>query len=162
MPDVTVIAILYGVGLLLLVGDLFLPSHGLLTLASFGMLGYALYLTFQISDVAGLIGSVSLATGVPAILYYSVKVWHRTPIGRRISPPNPVLTEADRLPVADLKGLIGSTGRSVTSLRPVGTCIFDGRRVECVAEQEMITSNTPVEAVRLSDRSLVVRAVQQA
>ena len=161
MPDVTVIAILYGVGVLLLVGDLFLPSHGVLTLASFGMLGYALYLTFQISGRAGAIGSVVLATGVPTVLVYAVKVWHRTPIGRLISPPNPVLTEADRLPLADLKALIGTTGRSVTLLRPVGTCLFDGQRVECVAEQGMITAHTPVEAVRLSDRTLVVRAVQK-
>jgi len=92
MPDLTVIAILYAVGVLLLVSDLFLPSHGLLTLASFGMLGYALYLTFQVSERAGVLGSLAVAPGVPAILIYTIKVWHRRPIGRRISPPNPVLT----------------------------------------------------------------------
>ena len=74
-----------------------------------------------------------------------------------ISPPNPRLTEADTsFDVADIQPLVGSVGRTVTPLRPVGTCEFDGRRVECVAEMGLIEANQPVRAVRIDGRELVV------
>jgi membrane-bound serine protease (ClpP class) len=78
-------------------------------------------------------------------------------VGKKISPPNPVLTEADRMPVEELEALIGRTGRSLTPLRPVGMCLFGDRRVECVAEVNMIGAGLEVEGIRLSDRTLVVR-----
>ncbi len=151
------IGILYAVGVALLLADFFLPSHGLLTVCSFGVLAYALYATFQVSEPAGLIALIALAVGIPSILYAAVKTWHRTPIGRRISPPNPVLTDSDRMPVEELKQMIGTIGRTLTPLRPVGTCLFDGRRLECTSEHGMLTANVEVECIRLADRTLVVR-----
>ncbi len=153
------ISLLFTVGLLLLVADIFLPSHGILTAASVAALMYAVYLTFQISNSAGFVSIVSLLLVVPTILVVAVKHWHRTPIGRRISPPNPTLTEQDRLPVVNLKELVGATGRSSTTLRPVGICVFNGQRIECTAESGMISANVLVEAVKIVDRTVVVRPV---
>jgi membrane-bound ClpP family serine protease len=159
MPDWFGIALLYLFGSAVLIAELFLPAHGLLGIAGVGILGFALYETFLMSQVAGLIGLVVLAIILPVGLVISVRTWHRTPIGRRISPPNPRLSAADRLPVEDLKSLVGRHGRSVTLLRPVGTCEFDGRRVECKAEQNVVQKDVPVEAVGLVDRTVVVRPV---
>ncbi|HOB75191.1 MAG TPA: NfeD family protein [Phycisphaerae bacterium] len=159
MENWLIIGILYGAGLFLLLADFFLPSHGLLTLASFAVLGFALYSTFQISEQAGLTTLGLLAVGVPTMLVMAIRRWHRTWVGRRISPPNPVLTEEDRLPAKDLERLIGRMGRSLTPLRPVGMCLFDDQRVECVSEAGMIAANVEVEGIRLSDRTLVVRPV---
>ncbi len=151
------IGVLFAVGVILLLADFFLPTHGLLTLASFAVLGFALYETFGMSQAAGLTALVLLLVGIPAILATAVKYWHRTWVGRRISPPNPVLTEADRLPADELASFVGQTGRSLTLLRPVGMCLFGDKRIECVAETTMIGAGVEVEGVRLSDRTLVVR-----
>lgn len=156
------IAIVYAAGVLLLLADFFLPSHGLLTLASMGVLGYGLYLTFGISQEAGFAGLGILLVTVPSVLALMVKYWHRTWVGKRISPANPVLTQADRLPVDEIAGMVGRTGRSLTPLRPVGMCLFDDRRIECVAEQGVIGPNAEVEGVRMSDRTLVVRVSGRA
>lgn len=156
------ITVVYAVGVALLVADFFLPSHGLLTMLSFAMLGFGLYETFQISERAGLIALGILLVGVPAILATAVKYWHRTWVGRKISPPNPVLSEEDRLPRKELESLVGQTGRTLTLLRPVGMCLFNDRRVECVAEGAVIEANVEVEGVRLADRTLVVRPVVRA
>jgi membrane-bound ClpP family serine protease len=158
MDSWVTIGVLYGVGMLLLLADFFLPSHGLLTLASFAMLGVALYGTFQLNQGAGLVALALLLVCVPTMLAVAVRYWHRTWVGKRISPPNPVLTEADRLPVEELDGFIGQAGRSLTPLRPVGMCLFGDKRVECVAEVNMIGAGVEVEGIRLSDRTLVVRA----
>jgi membrane-bound ClpP family serine protease len=159
-PGFSILVLLYAVGILLLLADFFLPSHGVLTIASFGLLGYALYLTFQVGQREGLIALVALAVFIPASIVFAVKHWHRTPIGRKISPPNPILTASDRMPVEQLQQFIGAEGRTITPLRPVGICLFDGQRIECVAELGMIDTNVQVRGFRLVDRTLAVRPIQ--
>jgi membrane-bound serine protease (ClpP class) len=151
------ITVLYGVGAMILLADLFLPSHGILVVIGLGLFGYGLYEAFQISLAAGVVNAVMLMVALPAGFFIAIRNWHRTPIGRRISPPNPKLTVQDRLPVSDMEALLGRTGRSMTLLRPVGMCEFDGKRFECMAESGVIGIGVEVEAVRLSDRTLVVR-----
>lgn len=153
------IILLYLIGSVILIVELFLPAYGLLGVVGVGVLIYALYETFMLNQAAGLVGLVSLAIVLPAGLVFAVKNWHRSFIGRRISPPNRKLTEEDRMPVNELEPLVGRLGRSLTPLRPVGTCVFDGRRVECKAEYGMIERDVPVEGVRLVDRTLSVRPV---
>jgi membrane-bound serine protease (ClpP class) len=160
MSDSITIALLYLVGMVLLIIELFLPAHGLLGLVGVGVLGFAIYETYVRSEMAGLVGLGAVAVLLPVGLVISVKFWHRTPVGRRVSPPNPVLTERDRMPVEDLRKLIGTRGKTMTLLRPVGMCLFNGRRVECTSEQGVIETGVEVEAIRLVDRTLSVRPVQ--
>jgi membrane-bound ClpP family serine protease len=159
MPDWLGIALLYAIGSVIFVAELFLPSHGLLGIVSVATLSYAVYRTFLISTTFGLISLAALAIFLPVGLIVAVRTWHRTPLGKRISPPNPVLGEEDRLPVEVLKAVIGQRGRAVTLLRPVGICDFNGQRLECKAEQNMIERGVEVEAIGMADRSLVVRPV---
>ena len=162
MSDWMWLAIFYLVGAGLLIIELFLPAHGLIGLVGLGALCYGLYLTYMISAIAGLVGLIMLAIILPAGLWFAINNWHRTPLGRRISPPNPDLTARDRLPVEEYKSLIGRVGKSLTPLRPVGTCEFDGERVECLAEHGMIERNVKVVGVRMVDRSLSVRPASES
>ncbi|UCD28238.1 MAG: hypothetical protein JSV03_14290 [Planctomycetota bacterium] len=155
------ISLLYLLGTVLLIVELFLPAHGFIGLVGLGVLGYGLYLTYMVNEVVGLVGLIVLAVLIPTGFLISIHYWHRTPVGRRISPPNPELTEKDRMPVEDYKPLIGRLGKTLTPLRPVGTCEFDGRRVECLSEYGMIERGVEVIGVRLVDRSLSVRAVSE-
>ncbi len=159
MSEWLFIGLLYLIGIILLIVELFLPAYGLLGLIGVGVLGLALYETYQRNDVAALIGLAVIAVCLPLGLIFSVKNWHRTPVGRRLAPPNPTLTEEDRMPVEHMQVLVGTVGRSLTPLRPVGICEFDGRRVECKAEYGMIDKDVNVQAVRLIDRTLAVREV---
>ncbi len=159
MTDWLGIVLLYVVGIVLLILELFLPAYGMIGLAGLGMLGFGIYETYQINTTAGTVGLISTLIVLPVGLYMSVRMWHRTPIGRRISPPNPVLTEKDRMPVEDLRRYVGKVGRSATLMRPVGMCFFDGRRLECTAEVGVIEAGVEVKAIRLIDRTLCVRPV---
>lgn len=152
------ILLLYAMGALVLGVDVFVPSYGVLLVVGLGLLGFGLYEAFSMGMTIGMLNLVGLLIALPTGAAIVIKYWHRTPIGRRISPPNPTLSESDRLPVSDLESIIGNVGRSVTMLRPVGTCVFDGRRIECKAEYGVIASGVEVEALRLSDRTMVVRA----
>ncbi len=157
MGDWMGILLLYLLGSALLIIELFLPAYGLIGLIGLGVLGFGLYEAFLRSQMAGMISLVAVLILLPIGLVISVKNWHRTPVGRRISPPNPELTEQDRMPLSDLQALIGKTGRAITMLRPVGTCQFGDRRVECKAEHAMIAKDSEIEAIGLADRTVVVR-----
>ena len=78
----------------------------MLGLVGVGVLGYGLFQTFVLSEIAGLVGLAILAVMLPTGLVVAVKNWHRTPVGRRISPPNPQLGDEDRMPIDDLGGSI--------------------------------------------------------
>lgn len=153
------IPILYFLGGLVLVAELFIPSSGVLLVVGLALFGWGLFEAFAISWAFGVMNAVMLMIVLPMGFVFGVRNWHRTFMGRRISPPNPKLTDEDRLPVSDPRELIGCTGQTVTVLRPVGTCEFAGKRLECKAEAGFITAGVPVEAVGLSDRTVLVRAV---
>ena len=161
MSDGFGLAIIYLLGAILVVVEIFVPAHGAMAVVGLGVLAYALVQTFMLSSIAGLIMLAALAVILPTMAIIAVKTWHRTFIGRRMSPPNPVLTDEDRLSIEPLRMLIGRPGRALTPLRPVGTCEFDGKRVECMAELGMIDKDTEVEAVGLVDRTVSVRPVSK-
>ena len=158
MSEVAVLLVLYFVGVMLLVGEIFIPSHGILSLAGLGFLVAAVVKTFDYGGrEAGIVAVFACLVFVPAFAFVAIKYWHRTPIGRRISPPNPVLTIKDTgVPLEDLHQLVGQVGRSVSPLRPVGTCEFDGRRVSCVAEFGMVEAGVTVEGTGIKGSNLVV------
>ncbi len=152
--------LLYLVGIIFLVAEIFIPSFGILGTCSLVSLSIAVWRTFQVDEAYGYVAVLLLAVCIPASIYYSVKYWHRTPIGRKISPPNPVLTAEDTsVDLRELQALIGQRGRTLSPLRPVGACEFGGRRVECEAHVGMIDSGVDVEAVGLRGRCLSVRSV---
>ena len=159
MSDVAILVLLYAAGVLLLVAEIFIPSHGVLSVAGVGFLVAAVIKTFSYGGrEAGTVAVFACVVFVPAFAFVAIKYWHRTPIGRRISPPNPVLTADDTsVPVEEMSRLIGQTGHSLSPLRPVGICEFGGRRISCVAEFGMIDKGVTVEGVRILGSNLAVQ-----
>ncbi len=158
MSDMAVLLLLYGVGLLMLVAEIFIPSNGVLTVAGLAFLVAAVVKTFMYGGrEAGIVAIFVCSVFLPTFAFVAIKYWPRTPIGRRIAPPNPVVTAADTsVPVEELTRLIGQTGRSTTPLRPVGICEFNGKRISCVATFGIIDAGKAVEGVRLVGSNLAV------
>jgi membrane-bound serine protease (ClpP class) len=153
-----VIVLLFAAGILLLVAEIFLPSHAMLSIAGVTLLIVGIIRVFsRFGDAAGLLALAGSVITVPTIAFIAVKFWHRTPLGRRISPPNPVLKRGEAFSTDELEALVGRFGRALTPLRPIGSCEFGGRRVECTAELGMIVADTVVEATGIQGRTLVVR-----
>ena len=159
LDHIGIIAILYVAGVLLLVAEVFVPSHGLLTLGALACLGVAVYHTFVRSTTAGIVGTIGCMIVVPTILMLGIKYVQYLPMGDKLAPPNPTAEETgcayDR---SDCEAAIGKIGRAVTPLRPVGICDFDGRRIQCTAESGMIDADTVVVGVDMHLHHLVVRS----
>ncbi len=159
MGEIGIILVLYAVAVLLLVAEIFIPSHGILTAGGLAFLIAAVVKTFQISTNAGVVATLACVVLLPTAAVIAVKVWPHTPLGRLISPDNPVLTSRDvGVNVDEMESMIGRVGRSISPLRPSGTCDFDGHRFPCVAEMGMIARDMEVQVVGVKGSNLAVVA----
>jgi len=161
MPgDLTTALVLQMAGIVLLIAEIFLPSHGLLTIMALACLGSGIYMAFKYGETAGYLSILATVIILPTFAVLAVKVWPRTPFGRRIAPPNRPADITD-VPTAqvelELQKMLGKKGRALTPLRPVGTCEFDGQRLECIAETGIVQKDSTVVAVAVQGRSLIVR-----
>lgn len=57
---------------------------------------------------------------------------------------------------------LGKTGKALTSLRPVGAAMIDGKRVDVVTEGELIERDTPIEVIRVEGNRILVKAKSES
>lgn len=60
---------------------------------------------------------------------------------------------------AEQTDLLGQTGKALTTLRPSGTAVINGRRVDVVTEGGLVEAGTPVKVVAIEGMRTVVRAI---
>ncbi|MHC5110404.1 MAG: NfeD family protein [Planctomycetota bacterium] len=158
MPDTFVLFIMFSLGAATLIAEFFIPSHGILTMVALTLLGIAVYMTFeQHGREAGVSSLVVCAVAIPTLFYLAVKHWRQTAIGRKVAPPNPTITNEDTsVPVQEINDMIGRVGTSVSPLRPVGICEFDGHRLSCISKFGVIEAGVEVEGVGIEGANLTV------
>ena len=158
MSDWAVIFLLFAAGLLVFTAEIFIPSHGVLTVVGLGFLVAGIVKTFSFGGrEAGTISILACLVVLPGFAMLAIKYWPKTPVGRRVVPPNPIVDAADgSIPVRELEAMIGQTGLALTPLRPVGMCDFDGRRVSCISQMGLIDAGARVEALGISSGNLAV------
>lgn len=158
MGEFGVLILLYGAAVLVLVAEIFIPSSGVLSITGVGFLVAAVVKTFHYcGDTVGYMAAIASPVFLLVFAVLSIKVWPHTRIGRIIAPPNPEYTKKDLgTDTEDINPLVGTYGRALSPLRPVGTCEFDGRRFQCICESGMIDAGAAVRAVGLRGRNLEV------
>jgi membrane-bound serine protease (ClpP class) len=62
---------------------------------------------------------------------------------------------------AERPELLNQTGSALTPLRPSGTAIINGRRVDVVTEGAMVDRDTPIKVVAIEGMRVVVRALKE-
>ena len=58
---------------------------------------------------------------------------------------------------AELEGLRGKTGRTVSPLRPSGVAVFDGRRIDVITEGLMVDAGQWVKCIEVRANKVIVR-----
>jgi len=160
MDPLTIAYLLIVLGLGLLVAEVFLPTGGVLFIASSLCILGGVVLTFVYGDAAtGMVTLVSVFVVVPAVASLMLYIWPRTPMGKRL-----ILRDRDevtaQMPVMlELEGLRGRYGRALSDLRPAGAVSFDGRRVDLISEGMMVSDGAWVRCVDVRAGTVVVREV---
>lgn len=153
MGALEAILLLSFVGFLLLAAEVFVPGMVL------GLLGgLCLFVAVGVSFGAygifvGTLSAIAVAilTGVGFVIW--MFAFPHTPIGRRImlktSLPSGEGTPAERL--------LGKEGTALTVLRPAGTAIIEGRKVDVVSESDFVSPGDSVVVIRDEGLRVLVR-----
>ncbi len=160
MEPVLLILILIALGVILLVGDLFLPSAGIMSVVGIGLLLTAVIVCFTINRWLGLALLFAGVIASPFIGIVVIRAWQRTPIGRRM-----ILSHSEGSPVREAVR-VGQMGKALSALRPMGECSFATEVgeivIECRSEFADLPAGTQVRVTHLKDGVATVRAATDA
>src|SRR4051812_18973203 len=133
--------LLLAFGLILLIGEVFIPSGGLIGLLAISCLVLSLWRAFHQSTDLGLRFLLADLVLLPGALVLAVYLWPKTPFAKRVflRPPDPEDIEVSHAGQR-LDHLVGQLGRALTPLRPSGLVDFDGRRLDGISEEGLIPS----------------------
>jgi len=148
--------------------EVFVPSGGLLGLAS-GVAAIAgVVMLFQVDTTFGLIGAVVTVLAIPVLIAVAIKAWPSTPIARWLTLGDPETPDNDaeaesatdaRLGRHEAAVQVGDEGVAVYDLRPIGMCKFGAERIDCLASDGMIEQGDKVKVVSADGMQIKVRRV---
>jgi membrane-bound ClpP family serine protease len=148
------IAALTVIGALLIFLELFVPGMiagvcGALALIAALALTYSRYGIDQGNTMLSVVLVASIL-----LFFWWMRAFPNTRFARRWMLNEDVPPPADQEKFA---ALAGSSGRALTTLRPAGTALIDDRRVDVVAESEVIEAGANIRVVRVEGAKVVVR-----
>ncbi len=141
-------------GILVIIAEIFIPSLGVLTAIALGLLFYSLYLVFTtISNVAGMVFAGFDLLAIPIILVLGLKILAVSPLSlkKRLSSKEGVVSQA-----SGLKEYRDKQGTSVTTLRPAGIALINGKRLDVVTDGDYIEANTPIIVTGVTGNQIIV------
>lgn len=141
-------------GIILLIGELLLPTHGVLGIAGTLCFGGVIIVCFRVNQWLGL-GVFFLAiVSSPFLFNLTMKLWARSAVGRKIILPP---LHVERAP-SIVK--LGQLGTAVTEMKPMGECDFGDVRIEAVSELGMIPPGRSVKVIAIDNGRPTVRIVE--
>src|SRR3954468_2395912 len=134
MDPLTLAYILIAVGVILVVAELFMPTGFILVVVGVccALVGIGLMFAHGSMEDA-MMALLSLCVGGPLLGGLVFYLWPYSPMGRKL-----IRAAEDESTVATMTGnvgldaLRGKTGRAISSLRPSGVAMFDGRRIDVI------------------------------
>jgi len=155
MTPALLAALLFIAGVILMVAEVLLPTHGLLGLLgvlSFAGTTVALYFVNQWLGVGTL---AALVFSSPFWFMAAMRMWPKTPVGKRLVLNATVPSHPSQ--AASLQR--GQEGVAMTEMRPMGECEFSGVRVQANSQLGIIAAGTKVRIVALDGHQPTVTAV---
>ncbi len=158
MTPTNTIVVLSLVGFLLLTAEVFVPG---MVLGILGVLCLGGAITFSYVEFGAYIGTITLVCIVGAVFVGFIAwmmAFPHTAIGRRLMLKQNLTSgvgEKDH----PARALVGQNGRALTPLRPSGTALIDGQKVDVVAESSFIPQDTPVVVILQEGMRVVVRRI---
>lgn len=161
MSYLAVAALIAVFGLILLVGEYFFATGGILLVAAVlcffvavGVVGiYGSTLELAVASVAGVVG-------VPLATYGAVVTWKKVFGGEPSPAAEASINEMPEL--VGLASLRGRVGRATSLLRPSGVVEFDGQRVDAMSEGPQIEAGEWVKCVDVKGGRVLVRRVESS
>ncbi len=154
---------LYFACAVLIIAEVFVPSGGLISLCALACLVGGAVIFFQHSATAGWIGVGIAFVMIPGVLIFTYRIFPKTRFGKNVTLTPPKRQQGDAIPdTSELKEMLGEVGVVLTPLRPVGTCDFAGKRIECVAEGGYVDKDKKIKVIDVESTQLTVRMIEDS
>ena len=151
--------LLLGLGAILIIAEVLIPSMGMLGLAAtlciLGAIGWA----FTISVDTGM--NVLMIAGllIPSVMIFALKMLPRSPFTRKLTARGFSFENGSGVDERD-PALLGLEGIVEAKLRPVGMARIGDRRVDVTSRGEMIDKGTRVRVIEVLGNRVVVARVE--
>ena len=161
-PSIGLAILLIVVAALLLAAELLVPSGGLLGIGSAVSLIAGITIVFQVNTTAGLVVSALTIVATPLLIMLMMKYLPYTPVARRLmlSYRQQRLTNPEddsSAAPADADSLVGATGKALSDLRPVGTCLINDKRYDCLAAAGVIPTGCTIRVISVDGMQIKVQ-----
>lgn len=149
--------------------ELFVPTGGLLGLVCAVCVIASTAAFFVHDPLWGIAAFAVYCVLAPMGLLFGLRIWSHSPLAKKLilgaaddsdpadeeSMPRAELARRER--VASLRTLVGMQGVAATPLRPIGFVVIGGRRVDALAEGNVIDAGTAVVVIDVVDNQIKVR-----
>ena len=140
-------ALLYILGLGLLMAELFIPTGGILGILATLGIGYAIY---QIYAESAWLAALAVLTTI-AYVVFLIQFWTR-----RLAHRGALTQEESVASDRRFDDLLGREGTTITALRPAGFADFDGVRVPVVSEGKFMEKRARIRVTDVKGNRVVV------
>ncbi|MRN55724.1 NfeD family protein [Paenibacillus monticola] len=151
--------LLFIVGLVMLVLELFVPSFGILGLLGSvclvaGVVRAAFSYTHALFSLGIAFAAAAVVIIIVAVVFKERGIWNRFILKDSLTK------KQGFVPVEEKRNLIGGTGISITPLRPSGTAIVGGERIDVVTEGGFIDMNSAISVIKVEGGRIVVKEIK--
>lgn len=148
--------LLFIVGLILMILEMFVPSFGILgVLGAISLVAGVVRAAYDTSHAMVSLGIAFIAAlivvVIVAFIFKERGIWNRFILKESLTK------EQGYVPTEAREFLVGKEGVSVTPLRPAGTVLIDGERVDVVTEGEFVPTDTAVTVIHVEGARIVVK-----
>jgi membrane-bound serine protease (ClpP class) len=152
--------IFVGVGLLLVLAEVFIPAGGIIGVAGLvAIIGSVSVAFSEHGTGAGAAVLLFAAIGTPVVITYALKMFPNSIVGKwlilgtSLEDPPPIGSGKE----ASTESWVGRTGIALTDLRPTGTARIGEGKLSVVSSGEYIERNSPLVVLRREGSRVVVR-----
>ena len=151
--DFLIILVLALVGIGLIILEIFLiPGFGITGIAGIAFMGGAIW--FSYTQMGLLVGNITLAICLIALIWGIYQFIHSKMLNK-VSLHKEIDSTAPNAITTDI--LIGSKGKTLSVVNPMGTVLINGHSMEAKSEEGFIDYDRDVEVVRIGPTYVIVK-----
>ncbi len=158
MKGLSLPIILQVLGLLIIIAEIILPSAGILSILALILFGYSIYLVFNTFPLEiSMIFVVADLITIPVLLYFGLKLLAKSPVTLQtaLSRRKGISSQSE-----DMEVYQGKSGIALTTLRPAGIALIDGKRVDVVSRGDFIEKSSSLQVLEVTGNQVIVANVK--
>jgi membrane-bound ClpP family serine protease len=155
----TLQAILFILGLILLIVEMFIPGFGIAGGTGLALLILGIILTAR-TPFEAFVMVIILVFVVALVLAVILRSAKRGKLSKKLILWSSARHEEGFSTSSDTSPLLGKEGIALTVLRPAGSGEFEGKRLDVVTDGTFLESGTKIKIVRTEGRRIVVEPIE--